>query len=248
LRRLVAEPGFDCIPGLFSPDGERLAYACRRPEGGGGVYLATWDGSGSPQRIIEQQQGEFVFALSFWPDGRKLLFRRIQSAEDRDVTLMVSLDADGNPTENPTPLLDDFSSVELSPDGRWLAYSSDASGAWQVYLRRLDENGRLGPEVPVTGDGGSTVIWSPEIIDGRQTLYYLNADRKTTSVTLEPGDRARLSPPRVYPELAKLIPKVAGARPIAGSRWFLLLENEDERPASEMHVILNFTRELSERP
>jgi hypothetical protein len=54
---------------------------------------------------------------------------------------------------------------DVSPDGRWLAYTSDQSGASDVYVRPLD---RAGDEIRVSLDGGSEPMWGP---DGRELFY-----------------------------------------------------------------------------
>ncbi len=74
-------------------------------------------------------------------------------------------------------LRDEFNerNAELSPDGRWMAYESDESGGWEIYVRPFPDvqDGRW----TVSNAGGSWPLWSR---DGRGLFY------------LQPGSPARL--------------------------------------------------------
>lgn len=68
---------------------------------------------------------------------------------------------------------------EVSPDGRWLAYQSNASGHDEVYVRRFPE----GERVPVSTGGGRTPVWAR---DG-QELLFRSPDGAVMAVDVEPG-------------------------------------------------------------
>ncbi len=72
----------------------------------------------------------------------------------------------------------------FSPDGEWIAYVSDVSGAYEVYVRPYPGPGG---EERISTDGGDSVIWAR---DG-SALYYLNGDKMmAVTVALEPVFRA----------------------------------------------------------
>ena len=83
-----------------------------------------------------------------------------------------------------------LSSPRWSPDNRWMSYVSDASGAPEVYVRRVDGTG---VEVPVSTTGGNFPRWRG---DGRE-LYYRAPDGAVMAVSVQLGDAAVLSKPRV---------------------------------------------------
>ncbi len=69
---------------------------------------------------------------------------------------------------------------EISPDGRWMAYTSDESGKYEIYVRPFPEvnKGRW----QVSTSGGDTPLWSP---NGRE-LFYRNGD-SVVAVAVEAG-------------------------------------------------------------
>ena len=84
----------------------------------------------------------------------------------------------------------------ISPDGKWVAYSSDESGQWQVYVRSTVG---LGERVTLSTSGGFEPRWRG---DGRE-LYYLTPERQIAAVELrfgagvEPGSSRRLFDVRI---------------------------------------------------
>ena len=77
----------------------------------------------------------------------------------------------------------------ISPDGRWLAYESDESGQFEIYVRPFpDVNSGLWP---VSTGGGMQASWAP---DGRG-LFYLKPDGVLMSVQVEPGATWKASAP-----------------------------------------------------
>jgi serine/threonine-protein kinase len=136
----------------------------------------------------------------------------------------------------------------FSPDGRWLAYTSDVSGRREVYVRPYP-----GPEpaTQISGDGGTSVAWSP---DGRQIYYVSPVPNVLMAVDVTPGDEFQAGRP------APLIdPWAIGTTPVRNYDVFpdgdfvLPVQDDDGRTlierfgATQLHVILNWTEELKER-
>ena len=71
----------------------------------------------------------------------------------------------------------------FSPDGRWLAYSSNETGRFEVYVRRFPDDGK---PVRVTNGGGRVPRWLP---NGREILYQTE-DQRLMVVTCLPADNA----------------------------------------------------------
>jgi hypothetical protein len=91
----------------------------------------------------------------------------------------------------PAPLLQTAANerqARISPDGRWVAYTSDESGRWEVYVEAYPDLG--GKRVVSTGGGGMP-SWRA---DG-QELFYLAPTRTLMSVRVESGSAISLSPP-----------------------------------------------------
>ena len=129
LRRLTFDPGNDLYP-TWTPDGERLAFSSARG-GNQNLFSKAADGTGTVERLTESEN--LQHAHFFSPDGKQLVYRELhpQTGSDFGVRLM---DGDGSLT----PLLvTEFNerNAEISPDGRWLAYESDASGQYEIFVR-----------------------------------------------------------------------------------------------------------------
>jgi Tol biopolymer transport system component len=156
--RLTSD-GHDGDP-VWSPDGRQIAFT-RRPQGTitADVYVVPSDGSGSPRLLAGGPGGQRVRGWN--PDG----------------TLVIDDDGGGVRApgifamkigQAPQELLSSSAYVASkaapSPDGRWLAFTSNESGALQVFVRPFGGGGKQ----QLSTDGGSQPAWSR---DGR-TLYY----------------------------------------------------------------------------
>ena len=131
----------------------------------------------------------YPVAQSWSPDGRFLVYTAFDPKRRTDLWLLPMA---GDRT--PVPLVaSNFSEsqAQISPDGRWLAYASDESGRFEVYVQRFPE---AGDKRRVSTDGGGDPRWSR---DGRE-LFYIAADRHlmsvavTTNGRLAPGGPQRL--------------------------------------------------------
>ena len=169
LRRLTFDPGLDRYP-VWTPDGQRVALSSLR----GGVANLFWkaaDGTGEVERLTDGPNTQFPHAFS--PDGTRLVYR--ESAETLDLGLL-SVEGD-RPME---PLLaTEFNELnaELSPDGRWMAYQSNASDQSEIYVRPFpDVNQGL---FQVSTNGGFQPLWGP---DGRELFYRSNAGLMVVAV------------------------------------------------------------------
>ena len=195
MTRLTFEPGEDETP-VWSPDGRFIAYRstssllARGAGGGGSVVVRTAsDGSGTEEALWEREH--HVHVSDWTPDGRSLLVE-VRAEADFDVMLL-ELDS-GEP--EPRPLLDSRfqeRSPRISPDGRWIAYTSDESGRDEVYLQRFPE---LGDKRSVSTDGGVQPVWSR---DG-ETLYY-RGSRSIMSVAISHREPYQVGAPEaLFPD------------------------------------------------
>jgi hypothetical protein len=125
----------------------------------------------------------------------------------------------------------------FSPDGRWIAYTSDETGQFEVFVTPYPGPGR---RWQVSQGGGVAPAWRS---DGREIVY--NNTERLMAVDVAAGSPFRAGPPR---ELAKLPPFTdyfAMARD--GSRFLLVVADGEDRTARELKVVLNWTEELKQR-
>jgi eukaryotic-like serine/threonine-protein kinase len=137
------------------PDGGRLAYSSES-----GLAWQAADGSGSVTKISENPQAGFPSAFS--PDGRHLVVWGQGAGDDLYV---LSLGADGRVERQPL-LLVAGRNAEISPDGRWMAYDSNESRQFQVYVRPFPDVAR--GRWQISTEGGTQPVWSRS---GRELFY-----------------------------------------------------------------------------
>ncbi len=144
--RVTLDPAPDFMP-IWTPDGERLTFGSERDGGPPNLYWKRADGSGEETRLTTSSLAQWPCSMT--PDGSALVFIQQSPRGDFYDLWTLPLGREG-PAGDPEPLLtSDFQAwrAEISPDGRWLAYSSDISGISQVYVqpfpfRRATAGGR----------------------------------------------------------------------------------------------------------
>jgi eukaryotic-like serine/threonine-protein kinase len=127
----------------------------------------------------------------------------------------------------------------LSPDGRWIAYASDESGAFEVYVRSFP---RPGFKRQVSGEGGSQPVWRR---DGKE-LFYLAANDRLMAVATRLGETFAADAPR--PLFGRRLAASSSDSPLYDAtpdgRRFLLSVRSDPSVAPALSVVLNWTGDL----
>ena len=162
--RLTIAAGEDETP-VWSPDGQWLAYSSSRADQPRTLHRQRADGSGEEKLVW--QGDEHLHVSSWTADGMTLL---VDVATDAGADVWaIAVDGESDPQ---TVLGDPFTEMHarLSPDGRWLAYTSTESASPQVYVRRYPE---LDRKIQISSTTGSQPVWSRT---ARQ-LYYRDQSR-----------------------------------------------------------------------
>ena len=193
MSRLTFDPHSDTFP-VWTPDGQRLAFASAR----GGTLNVFWqraDGTGEAQRLTES--ANLQVPTSWHPNGRLLALHELNPARndwDIKVLPMEGDEASSWKPGKPTPFLSSpFTERDsaFSPDGRWLAYASNESGRFEVYVRPFPGPGG---KWQVSDDGGMHPTWSR---GGRELLYW-DQERLLTAAYAVEGDSLRFERPRSW--------------------------------------------------
>jgi Tol biopolymer transport system component len=156
---------------VFSGDGARAILGLY--DDGPGMWLTRLGGGSPPERLLPGT----ATTPTDWHG--KLVVHGGNAGERRDESLHV-LDLD---TGKDRPLVDtpaDERFGVISPDGRWLAYASDATGQWEVYVETFPVTGE---RWRVSAAGGHQPRWHP---NGSE-LFYLAPDRRMMSVPVRQG-------------------------------------------------------------
>jgi len=192
--RFTFDPAQDQYP-VWSPDSKRLVFASNR--GTGGTFdLYRKDVGTSANEELLYKSGATVGLRPFgWsPDGNHLLYS-VNDPKTR-YDLWVLPNPAGNSAERkPAPYLQtpfDETQGQFSPDGRWIAYTSDASGVgqYQIYVQSFPRG--AGEFQISTGAGGTQPRWRR---DGKE-LFYIGADGKLMAVEVKTAPRFEAGVPR----------------------------------------------------
>jgi eukaryotic-like serine/threonine-protein kinase len=184
-RRLTFEK--DGHDGLWMPSGDRILYMSGR-SGTIGIWGRRADGSGTPDSVLALT-GKTITAHAVTPDGKALIAVVSQlagaSTANNDIAV---IHLGGERVAEPfvaTQYSEGWPS--LSPDGHWLAYASDESGRFEVYVRPFPGPGG---QVLISRNGGSEPVWSR---DGRELFYRgvggRDAKMVAASIQTEPAFR-----------------------------------------------------------
>jgi serine/threonine-protein kinase len=188
MLRLTTE--WDHYAVIWTRAGEYVTAASGRA-GQYGFWNVAADGSGSEELLLDTgADGGYPGAWTL--DDRTLVYAFTNPGTGLDI---LTLTLDGK--AEVTPLVQTSfqeSNPKLSPDGRWLAHVSDASGQTELYVQRYPEGGR---RWQISAGGGEAPLWSP---DGRELYYWKGGRMMAVSVDthgggLSPGKERALPQP-----------------------------------------------------
>jgi serine/threonine-protein kinase len=161
----------------WTADGRRVMYVSGlgSPNGGGDIHVRAADGTGAEETLVNVERT--IVEVQRTRDTSRLIVR-LTLPPSRDITLWRRGDT------AVTPLLgESYQELEpaLSPDGRWLAYTSDESGRNEVYVRPFPDVG--GGRWQVSRNGGGEALWAHS---GRE-LFFRDVQGALIAVVVSPG-------------------------------------------------------------
>jgi serine/threonine protein kinase len=228
--RFTSDPGPEIAP-IWSPDGERIVFSSLGKAGVFDLYQKAVTGTGGQELLATAQPKQ---ATDWSRDGRFLLYRSSDPTMDWDIW---ALRIDGD--RQPFPVVRtkyEERDAQFSPDGKWIAYQSNESGRFEIYVQPFPGPGE---KSPVSSNGGAQVRWRR---DGKE-LFYIALDGRlvavpfaSTSEVVETG-----SPTPLFPAHVGAVQDISLPNYIVspdGQRF--LIDTVKEESASPITVVLNW--------
>lgn len=234
---------------VWTPDGKRLVFASYPANGNGprNLFWMNADGSGVAERLSTSQNLERPNAWT--PDGQTLLYDA-RTAIGSDLW---TLTLDSKRTTRPLiATRANEMNAALSPNGQWMAFSSDHSGRPEIYLTRflaapkpLSEGGpSVDGRIQVSTAGGRNAVWSP---DGRRLYYRSIEGDEIMAVDVTGSGSPVLSRPTTIARLPR-VQVTRGHFDVMPDGQLLAIDDESAGGTTEeLKVVVNWFDELKRK-
>ena len=235
--RLMSGEGW--FTGTWSPDGEWAVYPKGQPIPN--LYRVRTRAGSPEERLATNIHSQIPTSIS--PDGTTLVYQESNPTTSADIWVMrlppPGTGASSRPEARPfvnTKAAD--TSGRISADGRWLAYQSNESGRFEVYIRSFPEGDQT---IQVSTAGGLAPVWSRRGPD----LFYRSMNGSIMVATVTPAPQPAVSTPRRLLDA----PGYESDFEVApdDQRFLMMPLIPTEAAGGQIHVILNFLEELRQR-
>ena len=227
LTRLTFGGGNNDYP-IWSPDGKYVVYQAEKGKSPN-IFRKAWDGSGTEERLTTSDKAQLATSIS--PDGKLLAFN-----QDGDIWILpLAGDRKAWPiVQSPAA---EYNGT-FSPDGQWLAYHSNESGKFEVYVVPFPKHD--GKWQISTGGGGGP-LWSG---NGKE-LFYTNGT-SVMAVDVMAGTSFDNSAPR---KLFELPASSTGLFDVArdGQHFVVGQAKTQQLPINQLNITLEWFSELKEK-
>ncbi len=232
LTRLTFDPATDHNP-LWTPDGQRIVFDSGRDGSVHNLYWKAADGTGQVERLTTSPNYTGVY--SFSPDGKSLVHREAGTTSQWNLHV---LSMEGERTSQ--PLFDsEFAerSAAISPNGRFIAYESNESGQFEIYVRPFPnvDDGKW----QISRDGGTGPVWAPR---GQELFYRHGEAMMVVGIETEPTFTAG-SPVGMFTGRYTMAGGFVNYDISADGQQFLMIK-EEEGQQDQINVVLNWFEEL----
>jgi len=231
--RFTFDPAADHVP-VWAPDGRRIVWSSTRGGSVGNLYQKSASLDGEDELLWRSDYYKLPTDWSW--DGRFIIYYQLDPKTKWDVWV---LPMTGSGAGKPFPVVHteaNETAGTLSPDGRWLAYASDETGKYEVYVQSFPGSGG---KRQISNGGGGCPRWRR---DGRELFYY-SGDGKLMAAPAPRGESFETSAPVPLFEFRAgvLVTRYASYAVTADGQRFLINEIVDTEPNAPLTVFTNWT-------
>jgi serine/threonine protein kinase len=229
--RLTFGPAVNIMP-VWSPDDSRIVFASNR-EGTHQLYQRLTSGAGQDELVLGSKTS-FRWPTDWSPEGHIAIHsREMKSMGTLDVGVVSVADWKAT-TLLGTPF--DERTAQFSPDGRWLAYASDETGEFEIYVQPFPGPGQ---KWQVSTDGGAYPRWRR---DGKEIFFLKFPEKTLMAAEVKPGSTFAVGEPKALfqTQIKRTDFGTQYDVPPDGSR-FLINTLVDEGKTEALTVVQNWT-------
>jgi Serine/threonine protein kinase len=231
--RFTTNPGNDWYP-LWSPDGNSIVFTSNR-DGVPNLYLKNASGVGDEGVLLKSE--EIKVADDWSADGKFIVYESRNSQTKLDLWIL-PMSGDRKPFPFLQTLFNE-QQAHFSPDGKWIAYTSDESGAPEVYVQTFPASGG---KWRISTSGGAEPKWRR---DGKE-LFYIAADKKLMSVDTKLGPTFEAGVPKaLFETRITVLTTFRNHYTVTGDgQRFLIISGLEESNFTPISVVVNWTADL----
>ncbi len=245
LRRILAIPDADIVTPVLSRDGRTVAFSRHGRNTEDGIYAKSLDDQSPARRLAILPPDDILTALSgFAPDGSGVVGGHAGVDQKSDI-FFLPVAAGAETLSELKPIVSgpgDQIGGRVSPDSRWIAYASDESGRFEIYIAAFRSGAPVGDALRVTKSGGANAFWSA---DGR-TIRYADPSGRVMSLPVSTTPALSVGSPTLVFDAQKLNIFLGDMLP-DGRQLAIKRGEEESDEVRRLSIVLNFSRELVEK-
>ena len=241
VTRVTDSPDLRNFNGVWSSDGKSVIFT--RGLGNTDLLRRAADGRGVEDRLTSSLRPKLPTDVS--RDGRWLTFNEVDPISNSDIWVLALPPASSLGAVGTVPEARPFVKTRanegyavFSPNGQWIAYQSNDSGRFEVFIRSFPDGQQV---MRVSADGGIAPMWSPT---GGE-LFYRDLSNRMMSVVPGAGGSFEGAKPRVLFDAVGYDNSYAVSPD--GQRLLMMPLLAAEQSATQVHLVLNFLTELRQR-
>ncbi|MBW8041557.1 MAG: serine/threonine-protein kinase [Planctomycetes bacterium] len=232
-RRLTFSKNTDSLP-IWTPDGKRVTYCSYGTDAPNLFWKELGGAPGSAELLLEKPAAQFPTSWS--PSGNTLAFTHEDPETHYDIWLL-HLDESGQVEKTEELLATEHveTGAVFSPDGHWIAYQSNESGRYEIYIEPFPP--QKSSRITVSTDGGTEPLWARD--KERLRLFYRNGERMM-AVDFLAEPKPHTEDPKILFEGQYYAGSIRAYYDVTTDGRFLMIQLAEGESPGQLNVIVNW--------